>query len=77
VNSGAVRQTAVRQLARTEQGERLGRQLARRQAILNPKGTITAAKRFIGRRYGEVSSDAKAVSFDRLPAAGIPPPSGR
>jgi molecular chaperone DnaK len=51
-------------VAFTDQGERLVGQLARRQAILNPKGTITSAKRFIGRRYDEVSSEAKAVSFD-------------
>jgi molecular chaperone DnaK len=51
-------------VAFTEQGERLVGQLARRQAILNPKGTITSAKRFIGRRYDEISSEAKAVSFD-------------
>src|SRR4029450_11828834 len=38
--------------------------LARRQAILNPKGTIYSAKRFIGRRYDEVTSEMKAVSFD-------------
>src|SRR5258707_565892 len=46
------------------QGERLGGQLARRQAILNPKGTISSAQRFIGRRYGEVTSELNAVSFD-------------
>src|SRR6201995_123247 len=39
-------------------------QLARRQAILTPKGTIYSAKRFIGRRYDEVSSELNAVSFD-------------
>jgi molecular chaperone DnaK len=54
-------------VAFTEQGERLVGQLARRQAILNPKGTITSAKRFIGRRYEEVESEAKAVSFDVVP----------
>ena len=54
-------------VAFTEQGERLVGQLARRQAILNPKGTITSAKRFIGRRYDEVESEAKAVSFDVVP----------
>ncbi|GAB3979690.1 molecular chaperone DnaK [Actinoallomurus acanthiterrae] len=51
-------------VAFTEQGERLVGQLARRQAILNPKGTIYSAKRFIGRRYDEVKSEINAVSFD-------------
>lgn len=37
-------------VAFTDTGERLVGQLARRQAILNPKGTIYSAKRFIGRR---------------------------
>jgi molecular chaperone DnaK len=47
-----------------ESGERLVGQMARRQAILNPKGTIYSAKRFIGRRYDEVASELNAVSFD-------------
>src|SRR5215217_8198010 len=51
-------------VAFTDQGERLVGQLARRQAILNPKGTISSAKRFIGRRDEEVESEARAVSFD-------------
>ncbi|MER6945184.1 molecular chaperone DnaK [Nonomuraea sp. NPDC000554] len=51
-------------VAFTDQGERLVGQLARRQAILNPKGTIYSAKRFIGRRYDEVTSELNAVSFD-------------
>jgi molecular chaperone DnaK len=51
-------------VAFTPQGERLVGQLARRQAILNPKGTIYSAKRFIGRHYDEVSSEQNAVSFD-------------
>jgi molecular chaperone DnaK len=51
-------------VAFTSQGERLVGQLARRQAILNPKGTIYSAKRFIGRRYDEVTSELNAVSFD-------------
>jgi len=54
-------------VAFTDSGERLVGQLARRQAILNPKATITSAKRFIGRRYDEVSEEAKAVSFDVVP----------
>jgi molecular chaperone DnaK len=51
-------------VAFTDQGERLVGQLARRQAILNPKGTIYSAKRFIGRRYEEVESELNAVTFD-------------
>src|SRR5687768_11505184 len=48
----------------TESGERLVGQLARRQSILNPKGTIYSAKRFIGRKFSEISQEAKAVGFD-------------
>jgi molecular chaperone DnaK len=51
-------------VAFTESGERLVGQLARRQAILNPKGTIYSAKRFIGRRFDEVQSEINAVTFD-------------
>jgi molecular chaperone DnaK len=54
-------------VAFTDQGERLVGQLARRQAILNPKGTIYSAKRFIGRRYAEVRTEMDAVSFDVVP----------
>src|ERR1700738_3848204 len=54
-------------VAFTDQGERLVGQLARRQAILNPKGTIYSAKRFIGRHYDEWSSEINAVSFDLVP----------
>jgi len=54
-------------VAFTPQGERLVGQLARRQAILNPKGTIYSAKRFIGRRYDEVETEKNAVSFDVVP----------
>ncbi|MET7902827.1 molecular chaperone DnaK [Streptomyces sp. NPDC005355] len=51
-------------VAFTDTGERLVGQLARRQAILNPKGTIYSAKRFIGRKYDEISEEAKAVAYD-------------
>src|SRR5262250_1015445 len=54
-------------VAYTPQGERLVGQLARRQAILNPKGTIYSAKRFIGRRFDEVKTEINAVSFDVVP----------
>ena len=51
-------------VAFTEQGERLVGQVARRQSVLNPKGTISSAKRFIGRRFDEVKSELNAVPFD-------------
>ena len=54
----------------TDSGERLVGQLARRQAILNPKGTIYSAKRFIGRRFDEVASERTAVSFDVVEGPG-------
>jgi molecular chaperone DnaK len=54
-------------VAFTDTGERLVGQLARRQAILNPKGTISSAKRFIGRKFDEIEEEAKAVGFDIVP----------
>jgi molecular chaperone DnaK len=57
-------------VAFTESGERLVGQLARRQAILNPKGTIYSAKRFIGRKYDEIGDEAKAVGFDVVEGDG-------
>jgi molecular chaperone DnaK len=50
-------------VAFTEDGQRLVGQVARRQAILNPEATIYSAKRFIGRRWGEVDEEAKIVSY--------------
>ncbi|MET9630470.1 molecular chaperone DnaK [Lentzea sp. NPDC006480] len=55
-------------VAFTESGERLVGQLAKRQAILNPKGTIYSAKRFIGRRFQEVTEEAETVTFDVVEA---------
>jgi molecular chaperone DnaK len=47
-----------------EQGEILVGQIAKRQAITNPEGTIFSAKRFIGRRFDELAEqDKKRVPF--------------
>src|SRR3954454_3485067 len=54
-------------VAFTESGERLVGLLARRQAILNPQGTIYSVKRFIGRRYEEVEQEAEQVTYDVVP----------
>src|SRR5882757_1902858 len=51
-------------VAFTDNGERLVGQVARRQAILNPQGTIYSAKRFIGRKYDEVRNEIETVTFD-------------
>jgi molecular chaperone DnaK len=51
------------EVAFTEDGQRLVGQVAKRQAILNPEATIYSAKRFIGRRWGEVDEEAKIVSY--------------
>ncbi|WP_031103403.1 molecular chaperone DnaK [Streptomyces sp. NRRL S-146] len=57
-------------VAFTDTGERLVGQLARRQAILNPKGTIYSAKRFIGRHFDEISDEARAVAYDVVEGPG-------
>ena len=50
-------------VAFTEDGQRLVGQVAKRQAILNPQATVYSAKRFIGRRWGEVDEESKIVSY--------------
>ncbi|MEU2260717.1 molecular chaperone DnaK [Streptomyces sp. NPDC019645] len=57
-------------VAFTDTGERLVGQLARRQAILNPKGTIYSAKRFIGRHFDEIPDEARAVAYDVVEGPG-------
>ncbi len=48
-------------------GQRLTGQVAKRQAVLNPKNTVYSPKRFIGRRYQEVDAESKIVSYKVLP----------
>jgi len=50
-------------VAFTKTGERLVGQLARRQAVVNPQNTVYSIKRFIGRRFDEVSSERLLVSY--------------
>ncbi|HAJ96084.1 MAG TPA: molecular chaperone DnaK [Actinobacteria bacterium] len=50
----------------TKKGERLVGQLAKRQAALNPENTVYSIKRFIGRKYSEVESERKIVSYEVL-----------
>ena len=50
-------------VAFTDDGQRLVGQVAKRQAILNPEATIYSAKRFVGRKWDEVSEESKIVSY--------------
>jgi molecular chaperone DnaK len=50
-------------VAFTKDGERLVGQVAKRQAITNPKNTVFSIKRFMGRRIGEVSSEMREVPY--------------
>jgi len=47
----------------SKSGERLVGQVAKRQAITNPENTIYSIKRFMGRRYNEVSDEMKMVPY--------------
>jgi len=44
-------------------GERLVGQVAKRQAVTNPENTVFSIKRFMGRRFEEVSEEMKMVPF--------------
>jgi len=50
-------------VAFTKDGERLVGQVAKRQAVTNPKQTIFSIKRFMGRRTGEVKEEAGRVPY--------------
>src|SRR6188768_563620 len=50
-------------VAFTKAGERLVGQAAKRQAVTNPRNTVFSAKRFIGRKFGEVKEEAKNMPF--------------
>src|ERR1700758_5022192 len=50
-------------VAFTKTGERLVGQVAKRQSITNPENTIFSIKRFMGRRYDEVSEEMKMVPY--------------
>lgn len=50
-------------VAFTKDNRRLVGTLAKRQAIMNPEATIYSAKRFIGRKYDEVTEEMKIVPY--------------
>ena len=50
-------------VAFTKDGERLVGQVAKRQAVTNPENTVFSIKRFMGRKFGEVSSETGRVPY--------------
>ncbi len=51
-------------VAFSKTGERLVGLVARRQAVTNPRNTVYSIKRFMGRKYDEVSSEIKLVPYE-------------
>jgi len=51
-------------VAFTKDGERLVGQVARRQAITNPRNTVFSIKRFMGRKANEVETEKVRVPYD-------------
>jgi len=56
-------------VAFTEKGERLVGQVAKRQAVTNPRNTVFSIKRFMGRRHREVGEEEKMVPYTVTGAA--------
>jgi molecular chaperone DnaK len=56
-------------VAWNDRGESLVGQIAKRQAVTNPEGTVSSIKRFIGRRFSEVAEEISMVSFKVVEAA--------
>src|SRR6202166_3133110 len=50
-------------VAFTKSGERLVGTVAKRQSVTNPENTIYSIKRFMGRRFNEVSEEMKLVPY--------------
>ena len=55
-------------VAFTKSGERLVGQLAKRQAVTNPKNTVFSVKRFMGRRFKEVDIERESVPYEIVEA---------
>jgi molecular chaperone DnaK len=57
-------------VAYAKNGDRLVGQIAKRQAVMNPENTFYSVKRFIGRRFDEVTHEATEVSYKVLNVNG-------
>lgn len=57
-------------VAFAKNGDRLVGQIAKRQAVMNPENTFYSVKRFIGRRFDEVTNETTEVSYKVLNVNG-------
>lgn len=57
-------------VAFAKNGDNLVGQIAKRQAVMNPENTFYSVKRFIGRRFDEVTNEATEVSYKVLSSSG-------
>ncbi|WP_138501577.1 molecular chaperone DnaK [Nostoc sp. PA-18-2419] len=57
-------------VAFAKNGDRLVGQIAKRQAVMNPENTFYSVKRFIGRRFDEVTKETTEVSYKVLSSGG-------
>src|SRR4026208_2363594 len=56
-------------VAFAKSGERLVGQVAKRQAVTNPENTVFSIKRFMGRKYDEVSEEMRMVPYSVIRAS--------
>ena len=57
-------------VAYAKNGDRLVGQIAKRQSVMNPENTFYSVKRFIGRRFDEITNEATEVSYKVINAGG-------
>ena len=57
-------------VAFVKNGDRLVGQIAKRQAVMNSENTFYSVKRFIGRRFDEITNEATEVSYKVLNVGG-------
>ena len=57
-------------VAFTKDGERIVGQVAKRQAVTNPQNTVSSVKRFMGRRYNEISDEMQRVPYAVIEGSG-------